>query len=67
MIRLFFPDPDPYFSPIPGPGSRGQKGTGSQIADPDPQHCIYLFELLSVHRPPHPPPSPPSPNQDSSW
>jgi hypothetical protein len=21
------------------PGSRGQKGTGSRILDPDPQHC----------------------------
>jgi hypothetical protein len=26
--------------PIPDPGSRGQKGTGSRIPDPDPQHCI---------------------------
>ncbi len=25
--------------PIPDPGSRGQKGTGSWIPDPDPQHC----------------------------
>jgi hypothetical protein len=25
---------------IPDPGSRGQKGTGSRIQDPDPQHCI---------------------------
>ncbi len=25
--------------PIPDPGSRGQKGTGSRILDPDPQHC----------------------------
>jgi hypothetical protein len=25
--------------PIPDPGSGGQKGTGSQIPDPDPQHC----------------------------
>jgi hypothetical protein len=33
------PDPDPYFLPIPDPGSRGQKGTGSLIPDPDPQHC----------------------------
>jgi hypothetical protein len=24
--------------PIPDPGSRGQKGTGSRILDPDPQH-----------------------------
>jgi hypothetical protein len=26
--------------PIPDPGSRGQKGTGSWIADPDPQHSF---------------------------
>ncbi len=26
--------------PIPDPGSSGQKGTGSQI--PDPQHCFTL-------------------------
>ncbi len=25
--------------PIPDPGSRGQKGTGSWTPDPDPQHC----------------------------
>ncbi len=25
--------------PIPDPGSRGQKGTGSQIHDPEPQRC----------------------------
>jgi hypothetical protein len=33
---------DPEKKPIPGPGfgSRGQKGTGSRIPDPDPQHCI---------------------------
>jgi hypothetical protein len=24
--------------PIPDPGSRGQKGTGSRISNPDPQH-----------------------------
>jgi len=24
--------------PIPDPGSRGPKGTGSRIPDPDPQH-----------------------------
>jgi hypothetical protein len=24
--------------PIPDPGSGGQKGTGSRILDPDPQH-----------------------------
>jgi hypothetical protein len=29
LIRT--PDPDPDFLPIPDPGSRGQKGTGSRI------------------------------------
>jgi hypothetical protein len=29
MIRLLIPDPD--FLPIPDPGSRGPKGTGSRI------------------------------------
>jgi hypothetical protein len=35
--RIWIPDPD--FLPIldPDPGSRGQKGTGSWIPDPDPQ------------------------------
>jgi hypothetical protein len=37
---MFIPDPDPYFLPIPDPGSRGQKGTGFRIPDPDPQHCL---------------------------
>ncbi len=32
------PDHDPDFLPIPDPGSRGQKGTGSQIPGPDPAH-----------------------------
>jgi hypothetical protein len=32
---------------IPDPGSWGQKGTGSRILDPDPQHCSrkYFFKL----------------------
>ncbi len=30
------PDPDADFLPIPDPGSRGQKGIGSGITDPDP-------------------------------
>jgi hypothetical protein len=29
--------------PIPDPGSRGQKGTGYRIPDPDPQHCSLLL------------------------
>jgi hypothetical protein len=34
------PDPDPDILPIPDPGSRVKKGTGSRI--PDPQHCSHL-------------------------
>jgi hypothetical protein len=40
LSRIRLPDPDPDFLHIPDPGSRGQKGTGSRIQDPDPQHCI---------------------------
>ncbi len=29
---------------IPDPGSRGQKGTGSRILDPDPQHWFLGLE-----------------------
>ncbi len=29
---------------IPDPGSRGQKGTGSRIPDPDPQHCLQDWD-----------------------
>ncbi len=29
---------------IPDPGSRGQKGTGSRIPDPDPQHWQYILK-----------------------
>ncbi len=28
---MFIPDPESWFLPIPDPGSRGQKGTGSRI------------------------------------
>jgi hypothetical protein len=31
-------DPESGKKPIPDPGSRGKKGTGSRIPDPDPQH-----------------------------
>jgi hypothetical protein len=34
---------------IPDPGSRGQKGTGSRIPDPDPQHWIGgCFDFSSI-------------------
>jgi hypothetical protein len=36
---MFVPDPDLDVSPIPDPESRGQKGTGSRMPDPVPQHC----------------------------
>ncbi len=39
---MFIPDPDADYLPIPDPGSRGQKGTGSRI--PDPQHCIFVID-----------------------
>ena len=35
--------------PFPDPGSRGQKGTGSRIPDPDPQHCFLLFNVRRGH------------------
>jgi hypothetical protein len=31
--------------PIPDPGSRGQKGTGSRIPDPDPQHWNPRYQV----------------------
>jgi hypothetical protein len=35
--------------PIPDPGSRGQKDTGSQILDPDPQHCFFVNFLTITY------------------
>jgi hypothetical protein len=45
-------DLDPDFLSIPDPGSRGQKGTGSQISDP--QHYpkpIYQFHGIDAWGP----------------
>ena len=38
---------------IPDPGSRGQKGTGSRIPDPDPQHCwlVWSSSWRILHNP----------------
>ncbi len=39
-------------NPFPDPGSRGQKGTGSRILDPDPQHCFlkpFLFTFCGSY------------------
>ncbi len=37
--RILDPGSGCWLSPIPDPGSRGQKGTQSRIPDLDPQHC----------------------------
>jgi hypothetical protein len=34
LSRMFIPDPDIDGLPIPDPGSRGKKGTGSEFATP---------------------------------
>jgi hypothetical protein len=39
--------------PIPDPGSRGQKGTGSWISDPDPQHWSHAIWNLYMAAPMH--------------
>jgi hypothetical protein len=36
----FIPDPHLDFLPIPDPGSKDEKGTGSRIPDSDRQHCL---------------------------
>ena len=36
--------------PIPDPGSRGHKGTGSRIPDPDPQHWQLINLWGLTHR-----------------
>jgi hypothetical protein len=38
LFKIWSWDPGSGKNPIPDPGSRGQKGTGSRIPDPDPQH-----------------------------
>jgi hypothetical protein len=46
MIRMFIPNPDFDFLPIPDPGSSGQKGTGSWIrirsTDPNPNKKVPI-------------------------
>jgi hypothetical protein len=62
-LGLFIPDPDLVFffypSRIPDPGwSRGQRGTGSRIPDPDPQHCLKyqsVCPIVGIGSPPSPP------------
>jgi hypothetical protein len=47
LSKIWVGDPGSGKKPIPDPGSRGQKGTGSRIPDPDPQHwCKHLARLF---------------------
>ncbi len=57
LSKIFFWDPgseirDPGSGKnlfrIPDPGSRGQKGTGSRIPDPDPQHWLVILRSYRV-------------------
>jgi hypothetical protein len=41
------PDPDADFLPIPDPGSRGQKGTGSRIRIRNTD-CRYIFQSSKI-------------------
>ncbi len=43
---LFIPDPDSDFLPIPDPGSRGQKGTGSRIRNTAVSGAIYIYIFI---------------------
>ncbi len=49
---LFFPDPDPNFLPIPDPGSRGQKctGSGSATLKFSLRKCRYCSANQSVNQ-----------------
>ncbi len=44
---MFIPDPDLDFLPIPDPGSRGQKGTGSATLSRIPN---WLYTVYSSYR-----------------
>ncbi len=48
MIRDVHPGSGSWLLPTQDPGTRGQKGTGSWITDPDPQHCDNPFNELKV-------------------
>ncbi len=52
-VQYLSPDPDLEIFPIPGPGSRGQKGTGSRIRNTggqkdDPVFIPDLFLLAAA-------------------
>jgi hypothetical protein len=40
--------PEIQKKPIPDPGSRGQKGTGSRTPDPDPQHWLQALWTIWI-------------------
>jgi hypothetical protein len=49
LSKIWISDPGSEIrkKPIPDPGSRGQKSTGSRIPDPDPQHwLVTTFEVF---------------------
>ncbi len=48
LSKIWIWDPGSGFrkKPIPDLGSRGQKGPGSRIPDPDPQHCIFYCKVM---------------------
>ncbi len=55
MIRVVHPgswirilDPDPDFLPIPDPGSRGQKGTGSRIRIRNTDLLPHILSIIQI-------------------
>jgi hypothetical protein len=46
MIRDVHSDPNLDFLPIPDPGSRGQKGTGSWIRNTDARILIIIMVMI---------------------
>ncbi len=46
LSEIWVWDPGSGKKPILDPGSRGQKGTGSRIQDPDPQHWFKVCLIL---------------------
>jgi hypothetical protein len=45
--KNLFRIPDPGVKKAQDPGSRGQKGTGSRIRDPDPKHWHFVHRLIN--------------------
>jgi hypothetical protein len=49
MIRVVHPGSDPDLLPIPDPGSRGQKGTGSRIRIRNTVYKLHIIFTMYVH------------------